>query len=241
MGARFKIITTGGAEVKAGTVRSSAVRRVWVLYAKDVRSRATANRSHARRHQFPQATWNDQSRRGGAGARATGIRRVGHTGTLDPAAAGVLPICVGQATRLVEYLQAGTKEYVAELTFGYETDTLDAVGTVIRRGDASDVTLERLSQALDGFRGTIEQTPPIYSAIKQGGQKLYELARAGADVDDVEIKSRAVTISTLVVSKFTDGGDKTLPRAMLDIECTGGTYIRSLARDIGPRLVAARR
>src|SRR5947209_6910883 len=94
--------------------------------------------------------------------RATGIRRVGHTGTLDPAAAGVLPICVGQATRLVEYLQAGTKEYVAELTFGYETDTLDAVGTVTSRAAVGDVTLETLRQALDGFRGTIQQTPPLH-------------------------------------------------------------------------------
>ncbi len=165
--------------------------------------------------------------------RATGIKRVGHTGTLDPAAAGVLPICVGQATRLVEYLQAGTKEYVAELTFGYETDMLDATGTVTGTGDASAVTLETLRHALDGFRGTIQQTPPLYSAIKQGGKKLYELARAGVAVDDVEIKAREVTISRLMVSKFMESTGDTLPRAMLDIECTGGTYIRSLVRDIG--------
>src|SRR5687767_4952136 len=91
--------------------------------------------------------------------RVAGLKRVGHTGTLDPAAAGVLPVCLGQATRLVEYLQAGHKEYIAELTFGHETDTLDAVGTVVREAPASHITLDSLRAALDQFRGTITQTP----------------------------------------------------------------------------------
>lgn len=160
-------------------------------------------------------------------------KRVGHTGTLDPAATGVLPICVGQATRLVENLQAGTKEYIAEATFGHETDTLDAVGKVIREAPTEQINLESLRAVLDSFRGTITQTPPLYSAIKKDGQKLYEIARAGGDI---EIPKRQVTISKLVVTQFFEGEK---PRAMLHIECSGGTYIRSLVRDIGIALGSA--
>jgi tRNA pseudouridine55 synthase len=170
--------------------------------------------------------------------RVAGTKRVGHTGTLDPAAAGVLPICIGQATRLVEYLQEGTKEYIAEASFGYETDTLDAMGEVVAEGDASAVALETLRVVLDPFRGAIQQTPPLYSAIKQGGKKLYELARAGVEESTVEIESREVTISKLHVTRFVagDASTRSAPRAMLHIECSGGTYIRSLVRDIGRTL-----
>ncbi len=153
-------------------------------------------------------------------------KRVGHTGTLDPAAAGVLPICVGQATRLVEDLQAGTKRYIAEASFGRETDSGDLLGQIVRECDASGLQLEELRAAVDGFRGEIEQTPPMHSAIKVGGQKLYDLARQGKEV---EIPTRMVTISHLHVSRW-QGGET--PRAMLDIRCSGGTYIRSLVRDI---------
>ncbi|MBV9865162.1 MAG: tRNA pseudouridine(55) synthase TruB [Abitibacteriaceae bacterium] len=168
--------------------------------------------------------------------RVTGIKRVGHTGTLDPAAAGVLPICIGHATRLVEYLQAGTKEYLAEATFGYETDTLDAVGEVISEGAAAHVTLETVRAANDAFRGTIQQMPPLYSAIKKEGQKLYELARAGADANDLDIQTREVTITRLTVNHFWEATPNSPPRALLGIECSGGTYIRSLVRDIGRAL-----
>lgn len=163
--------------------------------------------------------------------RTLQLKRVGHTGTLDPAAAGVLPICVGQATRLVEYLQAGTKEYIAEATFGMETDTCDAVGKTISEGDASAVNLESLRAALDGFRGEITQTPPLFSAIKKDGKKLYDLAREGFSDEDIEIPTRQVTISGLHVTQFF--ADPHRPRAILKIECSGGTYIRSLVRDIG--------
>lgn len=168
--------------------------------------------------------------------RTTGIKRVGHTGTLDPAAAGVLPICIGQATRLVEYLQAGTKEYTAEITFGHETDTLDATGNIVAQADANHVTLETLRAALDPFRGPIQQTPPLYSAIKQGGKKLYELARGGASEAEVEIASREVVIHRLFVTRFAEGSTTSPPRAMLHLECGGGAYIRSLVRDIGRAL-----
>ncbi len=154
-------------------------------------------------------------------------KRVGHTGTLDPAAAGVLPICVGQATRLVEDLQAGTKRYIAEASFGRETDSGDLLGEVVRECDATTLQLEPLRAVLDGFRGEITQTPPLHSAIKVGGVKLYDLARQGKEI---EIPTRQVTISHLHLSRW-QGGENA--RAMLAIECSGGTYIRSLVRDIG--------
>ena len=169
--------------------------------------------------------------------RVANNKRVGHTGTLDPAAAGVLAICVGQATRLVEYLQAGHKTYLAEITFGIETDSHDAMGNVVLEGDASHVDLESLRRALDQFRGRILQTPPIFSAIKKDGQKLYDLARAGIEESEIEIAPREVEIFQLVVTRFTSStrsGEK--PRAMLRVECGGGTYIRSLVRDIGRAL-----
>lgn len=166
--------------------------------------------------------------------RAFNTKRVGHTGTLDPAAAGVLPICIGQATRLVEYLQAGRKTYIAEITFGIETDTLDATGEVVSTGDASHVNLDNLRATLDQFRGTILQTPPMYSAIKRDGKKLYELAREGADEATLDIQPRQVEIYALVVPR--DFQSSTRSRAMLRIECGSGTYIRSLVRDIGRAL-----
>ena len=165
--------------------------------------------------------------------RVLGTKRVGHTGTLDPAAAGVLPICVGQATRLVELLQHGTKEYLAEATFGYETDTFDAVGATVLECDASHLTLEQLERVCEEFRGEIKQQPPLHSAIKIGGQKLYDIARAGGDI---EIPSRPVTISVLEITRFFHGER---PRAFIRVECSGGTYIRSLVRDIGRALGSA--
>ena len=166
--------------------------------------------------------------------RTFNTKRVGHTGTLDPAAAGVLPICIGQATRLVEYLQAGRKTYIAEITFGIETDTLDATGEVTATSDASHVNLDNLRATLDQFRGTISQTPPMYSAIKRDGKKLYELAREGADEAELNIQPRQVEIYSLVVPR--DFASSTRTRAMLRIECGSGTYIRSLVRDIGRAL-----
>ena len=162
--------------------------------------------------------------------RVLKTRRVGHTGTLDPAAAGVLPICVGQATRLVEALQSGTKEYLAEATFGFETDTLDAVGATVRECDARHLSVEPLERACEKFRGEILQQPPLHSALKIGGQKLYEIARAGGDI---EIPARPVTISALEITRFFAGER---PRAFLRIECSSGTYIRSLVRDLGRAL-----
>lgn len=162
--------------------------------------------------------------------RTLKIKRVGHTGTLDPAAAGVLPICVGQATRLVEYLQAGKKTYIAEATFGYETDTLDGVGKVTKEGDAGNINLETIRQALNNFRGEIDQIPPAFSAIKKDGQKLYDLARAG-QIDESQLTPRRVTIHKAHPTHFF--AEALRPRVMIHIECSSGTYIRSLVRDLG--------
>ncbi len=174
--------------------------------------------------------------------RTLGLKRIGHTGTLDPAAAGVLVVCVGAATRLVEYLSAGSKEYLAEATFGFQTDTLDAVGTVVREADSSHLDAEKIEAALENFRGDISQIPPLYSAIKQDGKKLYELARQN---QTIEIPSREVTISKLELTRFipprssTAAGSSTHPRALFRVECSGGTYIRSLVRDVGETLECA--
>ncbi len=123
--------------------------------------------------------------------RVLGTKRIGHTGTLDPAAAGVLPLCVGHATRLVEYLQSGRKTYIAEISFGSETDTLDALGEIIARGEWSHLNEELVRAILPQFVGDIAQVPPLYSALKRDGQTLHQIARAGGHV---EIEARSVVI-----------------------------------------------
>ena len=128
--------------------------------------------------------------------RLTGEKRVGHAGTLDPMATGVLPICLGQATRLVEYLMDTTKTYRAEIELGVSTDSYDREGIITQRGDASGITLEQLETALNSFRGVITQIPPMYSAVKHQGKPLYQLARAGINV---ERKSRTAKIYSLEI------------------------------------------
>jgi len=168
--------------------------------------------------------------------RLAQMKRVGHTGTLDPAAAGVLPICVGNATKLADYLQAGRKTYIAEATFGTETDSLDATGEMVFHGDARALKEQHINDALAPFRGNISQTPPLFSAIKKDGKKLYELAREGQSVErgEVEIAAREVQIFKLQMTQFF--ADEKFPRAILHVECGSGTYIRSLIRDIGRSL-----
>jgi tRNA pseudouridine55 synthase len=159
--------------------------------------------------------------------RLTGERRVGHAGTLDPAATGVLPVCLGNATRIVEFLMNTAKVYRAAIELGVTTDTYDAAGNVTQRADPSGIVLPQLEQALASFRGPIRQTPPMFSALKSGGQPLYKLARAGITI---ERKSRPVVIHRL------DLLDWQSPLVTLEIECGKGTYIRSLAHDIGQAL-----
>lgn len=157
------------------------------------------------------------------------IKQIGHTGTLDPFAEGVLPICIGKATRLIEFLE-DEKAYIGTIQFGKSTDTYDVDGKIINTSE-KQITFEDLENALKDFRGEIEQTPPIYSAIKINGKKLYEYAREGKDV---EIKPRKVCIQKLEILSF----DEIKQQAELYIECSKGTYIRSIANDLGLALQA---
>ncbi|MFC1957379.1 tRNA pseudouridine(55) synthase TruB [Chloroflexota bacterium] len=159
--------------------------------------------------------------------RLSGERRVGHAGTLDPAASGVLPVCLGQGTRVIEFLLDATKVYRAEIELGVVTDTYDADGQIIRRGDPSGVSREQLETELASFCGLIQQTPPMYSAVKYQGKPLYELARAGIVV---ERKSRLIQIHRLELV------DWQTPVATVEVVCGKGTYIRSLAYDLGQAL-----
>lgn len=154
-------------------------------------------------------------------------RRVGHAGTLDPAAAGVLPICIGQGTRIAEYLSESGKAYKAVITFGVVTDTYDAEGTVIRTTDASHVTLVEIERALPHFLGPQMQMPPRYSAIKLQGQPAYKRVRAG---EEITLEPRPVEITQLHIV------DWQFPHLTLAVECSKGTYIRSLAYDLGEYL-----
>lgn len=154
-------------------------------------------------------------------------KRVGHAGTLDPAASGVLPICIGKGTRVAEYLSDSGKAYRAEIVFGVETDTYDSEGAVVRTASAADLTRAQIEQVLQRFTGQQMQAPPRYSAIKQQGQPAYKLARAG---EDITLEPRPITIYRLEVI------DWLAPRLTLAVECSKGTYIRSLAHDIGEQL-----
>ncbi len=152
------------------------------------------------------------------------IKKIGHTGTLDPFAEGVLPICIGNSTRLIEYLP-DDKAYLAFVQFGKATDSYDIEGNVIFQSDKK-VAKEDVEQALKKFEGDIEQLPPIYSAIKVNGKKLYEYAREGKSV---EIKPRKVTIYKIELKNF----DYDNQVAQVYVECSKGTYIRSIANDLG--------
>ena len=159
--------------------------------------------------------------------RITKVKQIGHTGTLDPFAEGVLPICIGKATRLIEYLD-DDKAYTGTIQLGSSTTTYDLEGEEVNFSDKK-VTLNEIEAALDKFRGEIEQLPPIYSAIKVNGKKLYEYAREGKEV---KIEPRRVNISKLEILEY----DETNRRLTLHIECSKGTYIRSIAHDLGTEL-----
>jgi tRNA pseudouridine55 synthase len=156
--------------------------------------------------------------------RLTGQRRVGHAGTLDPEATGVLPICLGKGTKITEFLADSTKVYRAEIELGRATDTYDSSGRTTQRGDPSGISQEQFRAALDTFQGRTQQTPPMYSAVKYHGKRLYELARAGIQV---ERPSRPVRIDRLELSDWQP------PLATVEVVCGKGTYIRSLAHDLG--------
>ena len=155
-----------------------------------------------------------------------GQKKIGHTGTLDPAATGVLPVCLGSGTKLCDMLTDRDKEYVAELLLGVETDTQDTTGSVLRESPVT-VTEEEVSRACLSFLGDYDQIPPMYSALKVDGKNLYELARAGKEV---ERKARRVRILELEILEMR------LPVVKLRVVCSKGTYIRTLCSDIGQKL-----
>lgn len=154
------------------------------------------------------------------------IRKIGHTGTLDPDATGVLPICIGKATKVCDLLTNKDKTYTASLLIGKSTDTYDISGTVIKESEVN-ITEEEVLSVINSFVGDIKQIPPMYSAIKVNGKKLYELAREGKVI---EREPRNVTIYNIEVI------DISLPRVTMKIDCSKGTYIRSLCNDIGEKL-----
>ncbi|HVZ86236.1 MAG TPA: tRNA pseudouridine(55) synthase TruB [Polyangia bacterium] len=160
--------------------------------------------------------------------RAARVKRVGHGGTLDPLASGVLPVCVGEATKLAPFLLDAEKAYEFTVRFGVETDTDDAGGRVTATADASGLDAAAVEAALGTFRGPISQVPPAYAAIKREGRALYDYARAG---ETIEVAPRAVTIFALELVDF--GGPE---QVALRVHCSKGTYVRALARDLGRAL-----
>ncbi len=156
--------------------------------------------------------------------RGTGIRRAGHTGTLDPRASGVLVVLVGPAVRLSEYVSASDKRYQATIRLGAETDTYDSEGTVSQPGPIPDLSEEEFEEMLQQFVGDIDQVPPPFSAVKKKGKKAYELAREG---EEVEVESRKISVYSLDLLEWAP------PEVVIDVFCSSGTYVRSLAHDLG--------
>src|SRR5689334_6628577 len=158
--------------------------------------------------------------------RGIHVKRVGHAGTLDPMATGILVLCIGTATRLSEYVMDSTKVYTTTIRLGEETDTYDADGQILATRDTSHISQPDIESALIYFQGEVQQIPPMYSAIKQDGKKLYDLARQG---QEVERASRTVQLKTTLLSID-------LPNITIRVECSVGTYIRSIAHDLGAML-----
>lgn len=161
--------------------------------------------------------------------RTLGLKRVGHTGTLDPMATGVLPICVGKATRIIEYLDLDLKTYLCTMSLGMETDTQDIWGKTVETYSTSAITEEEIRDAFKPFKGVIEQKPPMYSAIKVNGKKLYEYARSG---ETVEVKTRKIYINDLEIKDIAINGTEQ-PQITFKVQCSKGTYIRTICQDVG--------
>lgn len=159
--------------------------------------------------------------------RVTGIKKVGHTGTLDPMATGVLPICIGRATKIADYVQSDTKEYIAGVKFGIQTDTYDITGKTLNTSE-NIPSLAEVEKALKAFKGEILQEPPMYSALKYNGKKLYQLAREGITV---ERKKRLVKIYDIeLLEQLAEDSYSFIVR------CSSGTYVRSICNDLGLKL-----
>jgi tRNA pseudouridine55 synthase len=159
--------------------------------------------------------------------RGTNIRRAGHTGTLDPRASGVLVVLIGPAVRLSEYVSASDKRYQATIRLGSSTDTFDAEGRITSSASVDSITEEQFEEILEQYVGEIEQVPPPYSAIKIGGRKAYEMAREG---EEVNLEPRVIQVYSLELLEWDP------PEAVVDVFCSSGTYVRSLANDLGNAL-----
>lgn len=162
--------------------------------------------------------------------RASGESRIGHTGTLDPAATGVLVLCIGRSTKLVRFLQAGVKTYSARMVLGVETDSQDADGEVVTTRSAAHIDERTFCEAMTRFQGDIEQLPPMVSAVQVGGRRLHDIAREGGEV---ERELRQVTVHDLILDRFEPGEQA---HASFLVTCSAGTYVRTLAHDIGALL-----
>lgn len=160
--------------------------------------------------------------------RVAKMKKVGHTGTLDPAASGVLPVCLGKATKIIDYIMENKKVYRVDLKLGMVTDTYDLEGEVLREKDASHITKDEILNCINSFVGTIDQVPPMYSALKQNGVRLYELARQGIEVHREARKVTIYSIENIII----ESNDN----IQMDVCCSKGTYIRSLCYDIGEKL-----
>ena len=154
------------------------------------------------------------------------IKKVGHTGTLDPDASGVLPICIGKATKVSELILNKDKGYICELTLGITTDTYDSSGEILERYEDFNVSLEELEKAFDSQRGEIKQLPPMYSALKINGKRMCDLVRSGRS-DEIELKYRDVNIKKLEILSYKDN------KVMFYVKCSKGTYVRSICYDVG--------
>lgn len=157
------------------------------------------------------------------------IKKVGHTGTLDPDASGVLPICIGKATKVSELILNKDKSYICELTLGINTDTYDSSGEILDRADDFKFTKEEIEKAFDTQRGEINQIPPIYSALKVNGKRMCDLARSGK-ADEITVKSRPVNIKEIEILSINEN------KIMFYVKCSKGTYVRSICYDIGKYL-----
>lgn len=157
------------------------------------------------------------------------IKKVGHTGTLDPDASGVLPICIGKATKVSELILNKDKSYICELTLGINTDTYDSSGKILERYEVKDLTVEKIEKAFDTQRGEIKQLPPMYSALKVNGKRMCDLARAGR-ADEIKLKYRDVNIKELSLLSVKEN------KIMFYVKCSKGTYVRSICYDIGKEL-----
>ena len=162
-----------------------------------------------------------------------GVKKMGHTGTLDPMATGVLPICLGKATRVAEYMDMDFKKYRCTMILGIVTDTQDVTGEVVETFSTDEVTEEAVREAFSGFHGVIDQKPPMYSAVRINGRRLYEYARAGEEID---VKTRQIYIRSLDIENIDLSGDDGKKRVTFTVECSKGTYIRTICQDVGEAL-----